>query len=67
MKKHYTHFFTFLLITLTNLSFAQVDWAIKSIKSPTELRTKQTSNGPKANLELVVECEKKRNTNHKTR
>jgi hypothetical protein len=45
MKKHFTHLFTFLLIALTNFSFAQVDWAIKSIKSPTEL---ESTNNEKA-------------------
>jgi len=58
MKKHYTHFLTFLLITLTNLSFAQVDWAVKSIKSPTELESTPTG----TNFNLVVECENKSNS-----
>ena len=51
MKKHFTPLFTFLLIALTNLSFAQVDWAIKSIKSPTELES--TSTG--TSFDLIVE------------
>jgi hypothetical protein len=58
MKKHYTHLFTFLLITLTNLSFAQVDWAIKSIKSPTELES--TSTG--TNFAFTLEFENRGNT-----
>jgi hypothetical protein len=58
MKKHYTHLFTFLLITLTNLSFAQVDWAIKSIKSPTELESTPTGTA----FDLIVECENKGNS-----
>ena len=58
MKKHYTHFFTFLLITLTNLSFSQVDWAIKSIKSPTELESTPTG----TNFNLTIEFENKGNS-----
>ena len=58
MKKHFTPLFTFLLIALTNLSFAQVDWAIKSIKSPTELES--TSTG--TSFDLIVECENKGNS-----
>ena len=55
MKKHFIPLFTFLLIALTNLSFAQVDWAIKSIKSPTELES--TSTG--TNFNLTIEFENK--------
>ena len=45
--------FTILLIALTSLSFAQVDWAVKSIKSPTELES--TTSGTA--LALTIECE----------
>ena len=58
MKKHFTHLFTFLLIALTNFSFAQVDWAIKSIKSPTELESTPTV----TSFDLIVECENKGNS-----
>ena len=47
--------FTLLLITFTSISFAQVDWAIKSIKSPTELES--TASG--TTLALTIECENK--------
>ena len=58
MKKHFTHLFTFLLIALTDFSFAQVDWAIKSIKSPTELESTPTG----TSFDLIVECENKGNS-----
>lgn len=45
--------FTLLLIALTSLSFAQVDWAVKSIKSPTELESTTTGTA----LALTIECE----------
>jgi len=61
MKKHFTHLFIFLLIALTNFSFAQVDWAIKSIKSPTELESTPTG----TSFDLIVECENKGNSNIK--
>ena len=46
---------TFLLVALASVSYAQIDWAIKSVKSPTELES--TSSGTK--FTVVLECENK--------
>ncbi|MDG1757364.1 MAG: T9SS type A sorting domain-containing protein [Bacteroidia bacterium] len=46
--------FTLLLIALTSLSFAQVDWAIKSIIEPTELESNTSSGTP---IPVNLECE----------
>jgi len=46
--------FTLLLISITTLSLAQVDWAIKSIIEPTELES-NTSSGTQ--IPVNLECE----------
>ncbi|PCJ64606.1 MAG: hypothetical protein COA58_12780 [Bacteroidetes bacterium] len=46
---------TLLLVALTSLSFAQVDWAINSVKSPTNINS--TSSG--TSFDIVLECENK--------
>ena len=46
---------TLLLVVLTSLTYAQVDWAVNSIKSPTNLNS--TSSGTA--FDLTLECENK--------
>ena len=46
--------FTLLLITISTLTIAQVDWAIKSIKEPTELESNTSSGTP---IKVNLECE----------
>ena len=46
--------FTLLLITISTLTIAQVDWAIKSIKEPTELESNITTGTP---IKVNLECE----------
>ena len=46
--------FTLLLISITTLSLAQVDWAIKSIIEPTELESNTSTGTP---IPVNLECE----------
>ena len=46
--------FTLLFITISTLTIAQIDWAIKSIKEPTELESNTSTGTP---IKVNLECE----------
>ncbi|MGB1037424.1 MAG: T9SS type A sorting domain-containing protein [Bacteroidia bacterium] len=49
---------TLVLLALTSISYAQVDWAIKSLKKPTELVSTLSGTA----MDMTIECENKGTT-----